>query len=411
VALGQAERGSLAGPDFAWGSKQLNDGDMEGHPQQYYWNPPPGNGYGFLVHPRRGKMTGAVNAEWQADVDARVRMILAPEPHTEIVTADSPGIKPNFPRAEYVIARREGRDLVSSFASVVEPFVTSPSIDSVDNLALAGAADGLDSRGLVIRRADGTMDYFYSALDDGTRSAADLAFGGKFILARAKEGALTSLYFVGAREFRGFGVTVKPETTGWDGTVEGVDAVGSALTTAADLPDDGRLDGAMIMFSNPGYSRTTAYRIARIAKEGGRARIVLDEPVVLGKGEATEVKGPHTLISRIPHEYARSVHRTESGFFRGKLIRSAAGAETRIIRTTPGKTLELEVEDASAFQPGEAFHYIDIQKGDSFRIDAVGRLERLPSGEYQFAGTSGADIRPPGARRVLPAKGHGDHAR
>ena len=97
MALGPARRGSLAGPEFAWGSMQLNDGDMEGHPQQYYWNPPPGNGYGFLIHPRRGKMTGPVTAEWQVDNDARVRMILAPGPQTEIVTADAPRIKPNFP--------------------------------------------------------------------------------------------------------------------------------------------------------------------------------------------------------------------------------------------------------------------------------------------------------------------------
>ena len=405
ITLGRAERGSLAGPDIAWGSQQINDGDMEGYPNKFYWNPPPGNGYGFLVHPCRGKMSGTVRAEWQADEDAHVRLFMAPEPQTEIITADAPGIKPNFPRPEYVIARRKSKDLASSFASVVEAFAQTASVQSVEALPLAGAGDGIAARGLVINRAHGTKDYFYSALDDGTRSGAGLAFGGKFILARVKDGALASLYLVGGREFQGFGWTVEPETTGWDGAVESVDIEGSVLTTAADLPGEGRLDGAVITFSNPGYSRTTAYRIAKMIKESGRTRIFLDQPVVLGKGEATAVKGPNTLISRIPHEYSRSVTRQESGFFRGKLIRSASGSETRIIRATPGKALELEVEDASTFKPGEVFHYIDIQKGDRFRVDAIGRLERLASGEYQYTGTSAADIRPPKDARLHPATG------
>jgi Heparinase II/III-like protein len=403
VTLDLPEPGSLAGSGFTWGSRQLNDGDIEGHPNSPYWNPPPGNGYGFFVHPRRGRMTGAVRAEWEADKDAKVRFIMAPEPGTEIVIADAPGIKPNFPRAEYVIARRQGRDLASSFASVVEAFGQIASVQSIEDVPLAGAGDGIAARGLVISRTDGTKDYFYSALDERTRSGAGLSLGAKFGFARVKDGTLAALYLIGGREFRGFGWTVSPEMTGWEGTVEGLDVGGSALTTTADLPDDGRLDGALIRFSNPGYSRTTAYRIAKVVKEDGRTKVILDEPIVLGKGEASEVKGPHTLISRIPHEYARSVYRQESGFFRGKLIKSASGAETKIIHATPGKTLELEVEDVSAFKPGEIFHYIDIQKGDNFRIDAVGRLERLPDG-YRYAGTAAADIQTPAGARLLPTE-------
>ena len=431
VALGPAQRGSLAGPEFAWGSKQLNDGDMEGHPQQYYWNPPPGNGYGFLVHPRRGRMTGPVTAEWQADDDARVRMILAPGPQTEIITADAPGIKPSYPRADFVIARRQGKDLASAFASVIEPFSEAAQVLSVEPVPLGDIARVSDkktaslpgtarpdeigsakrsfvtgdteiaARCLLIKRRAGASDYLYSALDDGTRSSSGLTLGGKFILARAKDGALEALYLIGAREFQGFGWTVKAETAGWDGGVEDVDIEGSVLTTVADLPVDGRLDGAVITFSNPAYSRTTSYRVAKITKADGRTRITLDETVVLGKGEATEVKGQNTLSSRIPHEYARSVYRQESGFFRGKLIRSVSGAETHIVRATPGKALELEVENASAFKPGETFHYIDIQRGDRFRIDAVGRLERLPSGEYRYSGTAAADIQPPAGARIV----------
>jgi hypothetical protein len=447
VALGRAGRGSLAGPDIAWGSMQLNDGDIAGHPNKPYWNPPPGNGYGFLVHPRRGMMSGPVHAEWLADKDARVRLIMSAGPQTEIVTADAPGIKPFHPRPEYVIARRRGKNLGSAFAAVVEPFSEAAQVLSVETLpfingghesppgsgaadavspipqgrktgSLAGAAhddkiaaargtpviedDEITAKCLLIKRKEGARDYLYSALDDAMRSSGGLNFGGKFIFARVKDGVLETLDFIGAREFKGFGWTVRPETTGWEGAIEGVDVKGSAVTTGADLPDDGRLEGALITFSNPGYSRTTAYRIAKIVKESGRTKIFLDETVVLGKGEVTEINGPRSLASRIPHEYTRSVARQDSGFFRGKLIRSESGAETRIVRTTPRKELELEVEDASAFKPGELFHYIDIQTGDRFRVNAVGCLERLPSGEYQYSGTAAADIQAPAGARLLP---------
>jgi hypothetical protein len=357
-------------------------------------------------------MTGPVTAEWQADDDARVRMILAPGPQTEIITADAPGIKPSYPRADFVIARRQGKDLASAFASVIELFSEAAQVLSVEPVPLGdddiGSAkrsfvtgdNEIAARCLLIKRRAGASDYLYSALDDGTRSSSGLTLGGKFILARAKDGALEALYLVGAREFQGLGWTVKAETAGWDGGVEDVDIEESVLTTVADLPVDGRLDGAVITFSNPAYSRTTSYRVAKITKADGRTRITLDEAVVLGKGEATEVKGQNTLSSRIPHEYARSVYRQESGFFRGKLIRSVSGAETHIVRATPGKALELEVENASAFKPGETFHYIDIQKGDRFRIDAVGRLERLPSGEYRYSGTAAGDIQPPAGTKV-----------
>ena len=63
------------------------------------------------------------------------------------------------------------------------------------------------------------------------------------------------------------------------------------------------------------------------------------------------------------------------------------------------------MEDASAFKPGELFQYIDIQKGDRFRVDAIGRLERLPSGDYRYSGTAAADIQPPDGAPLLTVTG------
>ena len=51
---GAEEPGSLAGADISWSDQQLNDGDIQGHPNTPYWVAPPGNGYGFLIRPMPG---------------------------------------------------------------------------------------------------------------------------------------------------------------------------------------------------------------------------------------------------------------------------------------------------------------------------------------------------------------------
>jgi hypothetical protein len=393
VGLGQEEKGSLAGTDIAWGFLQLNDGDMEGYPNKPYWNPPPGNGYGFLVRPKRGRTEGGWSTEWTVDSGAQVRLLMAGQPETEVIQAEAPGISPKYPRAEYVIARRNGQDLESRYAAVIEAHAQHASVEKIERLPIKEEEHGSATEALLITHADGTKDYVYSSLDGEPRNVAGLTFAGRFIFARLVDNRLIKLCFVGAREFSGLGRTVRAESASWEGTVTAVDAESQSVFTDSRLPEGQQLEGALVNFSNPGYSRATAYRIARVRKAGGKTLLVLDEPFVLGKGEVTEIEGGAAIISRIPHEYAKSVSRKDSGFFQGKMIRSDSGAVTRIIRTVPGANLRLEVEDAALFQKGEAFRYYDIRAGDRFWIDSLGCLDFEPSGNYRFSGTARLEIR------------------
>ncbi len=162
--------------------------------------------------------------------------------------------------------------------------------------------------------------------------------------------------------------------TGW---VTAVDTENNAVTTSAALPEDGSLNGAVIYFTNPGYSRNTAYRIDRIEKAGAETRIYLHATVGLGFGRVEAVPDARTLTSSVPHEYANSVRRANgSGFFNAKRIRSASGAVTRIVAVRYGVPMTLAVESSSAFKPGEVFYYDDIQPGDTFDIPLVSFLSR-----------------------------------
>ncbi|NUP99248.1 MAG: heparinase II/III family protein, partial [Armatimonadetes bacterium] len=124
VELGAAEPGSLAGPDISWGDKQGPDADIIGLPNKPYWNPPPGNGYGFLYQPRRGRPGGPWAAEWKlgGSNEARFQVHFVNEPNTEAITAKAPGLYPRNNNASYAVARRRGdQGLRSAFASIMAP--------------------------------------------------------------------------------------------------------------------------------------------------------------------------------------------------------------------------------------------------------------------------------------------------
>ncbi len=401
VALGPEEPGSLAGPDISWGDKQLNDGDLAGHANKPYWNPPPGNGLGFLVRPRRGRTDTPWSADWPIDEDTRLRLLLPAEAGAEVITASAPGIYPHLPKLRYVLSRRKGEDLSSQFAAVIEPYSKRPSVTGVETLALRGPASAVPALALRVGRGNGT-DVLYSSADTLSRQAGVLTFAGKFVHARAQGDALVSLSLVGAARFEGFGWRVQPQTHGWTGTVSAVDYAGSVLTTKAPLPTDGSLDGKILVVSSPRYGRTTAYRIVRAEAAGDVSRIHLDGTLVLGKGQVGKVQDARTVTSVIPHEYAHSVRRRgDSGFFTGKRVQSVGRARTNVNGVAYGAPMTLTVESTQGLNAGDVFHYYDVQEGDRFEIAATLSLRRAPSGEFSLHSDVPVEVTPPAGVRIV----------
>lgn len=124
--LGSEEDGSLAGKDIAWGEIIGLDGDVKGYPNKPYWNPPPGNGYGFFYDPRRAPATGPFQADFDFGDTAQtsLRVHVLPEPDSEAVLAKAPGLYPHNRSASYLLVRRrnqvDGETLRSAFATVLE---------------------------------------------------------------------------------------------------------------------------------------------------------------------------------------------------------------------------------------------------------------------------------------------------
>lgn len=153
VDLGPEEEGSLAGREYAWGEAIGADGDVKGHPNKPYWNPPPGNGYGFLCRPRRAAAAGPFLAEFAmgGPGNVRFRVHVLPEAGTEAVLARAPGLYPHNRSASYVVLRRKAADgtaLASAFAVVMEPY------GSLQQLP-AGSLGAARLRSLVVESSGG----------------------------------------------------------------------------------------------------------------------------------------------------------------------------------------------------------------------------------------------------------------
>jgi len=139
VTLGPEEEGSLADGGHAWGERLGPDGDVIGVPGRPYWNPPPGNGYGFFYDVRRGRAIGPCDVDWTIGGRhaAHFRVHVLPEPDTDVIVAKAPGLYPRNRKASYLLVRRRGTGLASTFATVMEPY------------ALAVEAEGIAWHGLI----------------------------------------------------------------------------------------------------------------------------------------------------------------------------------------------------------------------------------------------------------------------
>jgi hypothetical protein len=368
VALGPAAPGSLAAPDIDWRARQGADGDMKGRPNAPSWIAPPGNGYGFLSEPRRGTPAGAWTAAWRIDAATWLRVHMAATPGVEVATALANGLYPHYPQARYVFARRAGERLASVYVAAIEPGGATARIRSVERLP--GADDTVNVK---VTHRDGAEDLVSSAPTSFTH-------------ARIEKGRLASVTLAGSAEWSGHGWRIAAPARGWTGRIATLDAATSSFTTTA-TPDAALARGATIVFRNPAYSQTSAYRIARVERTGVGARIVLEGAVSLGVGQVEAIADATRFTSMIPHEYLFSDRASgDQGYFRGKQIRTASGATARIGGVRVGTPTALTVDSTAALKAGDRFEYLDLQAGDEFQIvptlyvDFRGPRPKAPAG-------------------------------
>jgi len=249
--------------------------------------------------------------------------------------------------------------------------------------------EGGDGTGVRVPGTDGVVDYLFSAPDAAARTWGDMVVAARFAAVRTdNQGRLLRAHLVGGARLQACGVTVELDRPCWQGRVFEVDEAAREVVLDIELPAGEVLRGQMIAFSNPEYSRNTAYHIDRVTVAGGRSRVrVREATFILGKAVLDdEPVDRQTITSLIPHEYARTMARGELpaalDFFAGKLLRSEDGTLSTTVRNVRfGQPMTIIVDDTSGMSAGDELYYWDVRAGDQATVQVLCTITRQPDGK------------------------------
>ncbi|HEX8524342.1 MAG TPA: heparinase II/III family protein [Tepidisphaeraceae bacterium] len=404
VALAPPRKGSLAGEDIDHGAKQGPDGDVIGVSNKPYWNPPPGNGFGFLMNPRvsqrehSGSGAGTISATWNIDGKAHLALTLLPMTQTQLMTASAPGIYPKFPRAGYVYARRAGSNLSSTFAAIQEPFGSKSVVKEIISLTdpLESAADPVAVK---VTLTTGRTDYLFHAPTDSAQRVSDGArtftSAARFSRVSLDNSGISHASFVAGTSLSFDDVVLSVPAAAYTGTFFEIDLEKNILVTRTPLPEGDVLAGQFIMISNPGYSRSTTYRIARVARTQ-RAMVdcwavyLAPTTMVLARAHMDRVPPSgdrQTLANIIPLEYAKSLAHKSTGFFKGKrIIRADKPSEGsgHVIDIKGDDGTTITVQSRVPFTTAGGLLIYDVQDSDTFAIPTFATISRSDDSTFNY---------------------------
>jgi len=311
-----------------------------------------------------------------------IRLHVVPQPGTELIAARAEGTLAGD--ATYVISRRRARDgaeLASSFAAVVEPFEGNPVVKNVERLRAVDDNAREKAVALRVLLAGGRTDLVFDATGPtptGTWTwlegphRREVRFAGRFGVLQLDRGGGVQraiLHGKGRLEFGGFRFVGDGKTAEWDGTIERVDLKARRVYTRSPLPLGEELSGLVADFTNPAWGRRNPFRIARVSKDGDLIAIDLDTAsLVMAKGKvAAPSPEPGFIVNSVPLD--RAGRFGASWYFQGRSLLSDDGADWgRVKRVTWRKRFDVISTKPVTPNPGTSFSIVELSPGHRFRV-------------------------------------------
>lgn len=274
-----------------------------------------------------------------------------------------------------LVHRRDGTNLRSTFATVMEPFASgsAPRIEAIDRLPLDEAPDGA----VAIQVAYGdTTDILLSNPHHPNVPVVvgDIEMVGEMGMIRLIDGQVSDMALTGGTLLRKGGRSLQGDGV-ISGTVTDTLRVANgdaydALVTDAQVSD--AAIGRYVIVSHPDGS-TTGYQIGSIVREPGRTILVLAEydpgSELAGDGSSRQTFYPHKSWTG-PHTFA---------------IKTASGG--------PGTELSPVVLQAVELQAGDGDGSRQLTLGDSVQLSVYGWLSNgrrvpLPAEDVVFSSSA-----------------------
>lgn len=380
---GKFIQGSLAGEKIDYGSRVRGDGYIEGEAiNQDYWNPSPGNGYGFLMNPcvitsRHSTLCARYGVR---GYPGSLNMYLQCEEDDKIWRVQAPTVDRKFQDGviERIVLRRcSSAKKNSRFVSVYEPSVEKRGVKAVcfegertesDHSSLkVMLADGGCDRILVGRKQphQGQLGVIREDVEGDFQSAALVGFGllegaGVSILLKHPE-VLTRIRKVDIESMR-----VELEGEGADGSFSGC-------------------PGQIVRFQQEGFSWSGAWKVSKV--KGGFLYLDCESSLVLAAGRVAAFNDGW-IYSSIPSELNRD------GYFNGRWILVEGLDEPVKILESGRDRASYRVKDdlKCFFKPGRNFSVVALGPGDKAAITHSAWVMRMSDGGLECFSTTEANI-------------------
>lgn len=421
--LSEPAEGSVASEDYYWGDKIKSNGLIEGREEKGFWyNAPPGNGYGFLGYPQQADGSDTWSASWELDESrdgppAKIRLSMLGDDDHDVIVARGPdpmvwnlGLDEDEHEQKYTLTRDES-DGPTQYAGVIEAVESEFQVDAVDDLPVEEwDGEGFAPVAMDVTLTDGRTDYVLSVLDgDFTAKPAKnetLTSDAEFAhIRRDGEGINRLRMERGTHVHAKFGgerpIVVNAETDAFGGDVIAVDYGTPSVLVAAELPEGDQIAGQHVRVAAEEYSHSSQFVVDHVEHEDDGSRVFLEDTAFdVSRGTVGEKPGENVIRSPVRFPLANTRNGYVDGsdgndYFVGKRIENLQTGEATTIVNVHGDYRSIEVADGSVFDVQDNFVILDIKEGDTAEVPLSVEIRR-DGDEYVVDAPDGVTVTLPG---------------
>lgn len=394
-------KGTLAGEDVPY-SYLYDDPDLEKPGKTRPFGSYVGGSLSYLYNVQRGTPSRSWTATWTGD-DSGIHAIFPRQSLKEAVIADGrPPRKPGHPESlKFVLLRRSGDDLASTFSCVMQPFRVRDGGKGDDPLAVRTLKTDAQTGGTLLEiKGPGGTDYVWAGgSESSVVQAAGIEVVGRCAVIRLDaKGGLRSVFLGDGTTIRHGMLSVEADA-GLVSRVESVDIERNEITVsggnAASLP------GQTAIF-RPGPSACN-YHIDDAREKDGRLILSLgDDTTRTGKLEITGFDDNGKFVTTSNILYFASGGMYKHAWLANEehtVWRRVVDVEKGVVRLSGMSDLRAEFTDADGDGRITAYLY-DIAPGEKIAVPSVTWIGRGADGEWTVQACSGVNAALPDGTKI-----------
>lgn len=395
-------------PGKSWGERIVGrTGRIKDEPETDrkigYWNPAPGNGYGFIYDIKAAETAEPWSAIWNLpDECSLMKWTVVPMDGIETVVSGKSGTLEIGTYHPVVAVRRkdEAGNLKSRFVSVCQVASSNEAwpVRAARPLENIKASDPARAIAIQVELDGGAKDLLLAGESTGASITAGPVTleGEKGFLRYDAGGVLSAATLIQGTSLKADGLVLEMERPFLEAEVKLVKSAETPhrVEVSESLPIGGMLDGSTALFYGPEgrrYAHNEFFRLGEVkASENGRIlSFAGTQGVILSTVEVERVLSPTQLQLRWPNMTGgREAMKSFAGH---RLIVEGDAARSATITSLPERKM-LHVDSTASFTAGDRLQILAIAPGDTLKIPATAQLLRIREGEWRGRINAGITI-------------------